>query len=310
VRWFVERVLAPDGLQPDGEPLVAGNQIHAVLRDVFAGLPRRAGTAQLTPAALPAAHALLRTAIAEHCSAGSLSADPARDALGRRRMEADLARLLDEKALEESDFAPRHLELPFGFTESRQSGDGPAEGLSGEPAVASDGTEHGGVGAGVDSPVALPTLDLGEGVRIRGRIDRVDVNGLGQAIVYDYKRRGTPDMPGAKWLGANHFQVAVYMRACRDLLGLDTVGGFYQPVRGRDLRARGVCVDDVSAPAMKKDTAPRGDLEELVDGACEQARQAAVAARSGQLIARPGTCPASGLGCMYPAICRHRDGHS
>ena len=35
-------------------------------------------------------------------------------------------------------------------------------------------------------------------------------------------------------------QVALYMRAVEELLGLEAVGGFYQPLSGADLRARGV----------------------------------------------------------------------
>jgi hypothetical protein len=222
-------------------------------------------------------------------------------------MEADLARLLEEKAIEDSEFEPRHLELAFGFTSAAQAGDGAAEELAAEWAAAEGSAAGGFPEAGVGGQPSLPTLDLGDGIRIRGRIDRVDVSAAGQAIVYDYKRRGHADMPGAKWLGGHHFQVAIYMRACRDLLGLDTVGGFYQPVLGRDLRARGVLAEDVTAPAVNNDRSTREELEELVDQACEQARQAARAARSGELAARPRTCPVSGGGCMYPAICRLHD---
>ena len=85
----------------------------------------------------------------------------------------------------------------------------------------------------------LPALDLGEGLRLRGRIDRVDVAaGGGQAVVYDYKGRNAP--PAAKWTEQGNVQVALYMRAVEELLGLEAVGGFYQPLSGGDLRARGV----------------------------------------------------------------------
>ena len=41
----------------------------------------------------------------------------------------------------------------------------------------------------------VPPLELGEGVWLRGRIDRVDMGGEGKAVVYDYKGRSAP--PGA-----------------------------------------------------------------------------------------------------------------
>ena len=44
-----------------------------------------------------------------------------------------------------------------------------------------------------------PPFELGEGVLLRGRIDRVDVGVGGEAVVYDYKSRSAP--PSAKWLG-------------------------------------------------------------------------------------------------------------
>jgi len=39
---------------------------------------------------------------------------------------------------------------------------------------------------------------------------------------------------------AGEVQVALYMRAVEELLGLEAAGGFYQPLSGSDLRARGV----------------------------------------------------------------------
>ena len=46
--------------------------------------------------------------------------------------------------------------------------------------------------------------------------------------------------PAAKWTEQGNVQVALYMRAVEELLGLEAAGGFYQPLSGGDLRARGV----------------------------------------------------------------------
>ena len=108
----------------------------------------------------------------------------------RRRLEADLERYLEHAAELESALEPRYLELGFGFGEKDQ-----------------DPTHLG-----------LPALDLGEGLRLRGRIDRVDVTpGGAQAVVYDYKGRNAP--AAAKWTEQGNVQVALYMRAVEELLG-------------------------------------------------------------------------------------------
>ncbi len=84
----------------------------------------------------------------------------------------------------------------------------------------------------------LPPLDLGEGVLVKGFIHRVDLAPGGEAVVYDYK--SSSPAPPDRWLGERNFQIALYMRAVEQLLGAPVAGGFYQPLSGRDLRARGV----------------------------------------------------------------------
>ena len=81
------------------------------------------------------------------------------------------------------------------------------------------------------SQTQLPALDLGDRLRLRGRIDRVDIaTGGGQGVVYDYKGRLAP--AAAKWTEQGNVQVALYMRAVEELLGLEAAGGFYQPLSG------------------------------------------------------------------------------
>jgi RecB family exonuclease len=135
-------------------------------------------------------------------------------------------------------------------------------------------------------------------LRLRGRIDRVDVAG-GAAIVYDYKGGDAPE--AARWLPDRRFQLALYMLAAAELLGLEPVGGFYQALRG-DLRARGVLRADADPDAACVANDRRDDLGELLDGALALALTAARELRGGRLEARPETC--SPAGCRYPAICR------
>jgi RecB family exonuclease len=139
-------------------------------------------------------------------------------------------------------------------------------------------------------------------VKVRGRIDRVDVRRDGEAVVYDYKGRSAT--PAAKWLERSEVQVALYMRAVEQLLGLRPIGGFYQPLSG-ELRARGVLDADsgVQLPVVSSDRRDASELRELLEQAVAAAREAAAQAARGELAARPQTCSPRG-GCAYPAICR------
>jgi ATP-dependent helicase/DNAse subunit B len=276
VRWFVEQLLRPEQIEPEGEPLACGRAIHTVLKDVFDSLRQELGSARITPEHLPRARAWAAEAIERACSEAPLSPLPEQSAGLRRRLASDIERYLEHAAHAGGSLEPCHLELSFG--------------LGGEA---------------VEHARALPELDLGEGVRVRGRIDRIDVGQQGEAVVYDYKRRGGASAPpGEKWAAEGSFQVALYMRAARDLLGLRPVGGFYQPVTGEDLRARGALAAGVDAPCMKSDRREQNELDALIEETLSRVRDAASQASAGKLEARPRTCSATGQGCMYPTICR------
>jgi ATP-dependent helicase/DNAse subunit B len=271
VQWFVERLLGARDLEPEPEPLARGGLAHAVLRDVLEGLRRETGSARLRPGALARARELLHAALTEREHEYPLSVAPERVPGVRRRLAADLERYLEHAAACESPLEPTHLELSFGFPE-----------------------EHG-----------LPALELAPGVRVRGRIDRVDLDPTGsEAVVYDYKGSHAPE--AGRWARERSFQVALYMRAVESLPGVRAAGGFYQPLAGRDLRARGALDDEAAfeLDCVRGDTRERDQLQALVEEAVSVARTAAEQARAGELQARPATCGFGGGGCQYPTICR------
>ncbi|HEY8303351.1 MAG TPA: PD-(D/E)XK nuclease family protein [Solirubrobacteraceae bacterium] len=268
VKWFVERLLRVEDIDPDPEPIARGALTHAALKRTLDALRERTGSARLTPASVGAAKRLLRDALAELEPLHPLTRAPERLPGARRRLAVDLERYLDYAAEQESPLEPTHLELGFGF------GDGD-----------------------------LPPLDLGDGVMLRGRIDRVDTGSAGEAVVYDYKGRAAP--PGARWASDGAFQVALYMRAIERLLDLRVAGGFYQPLAGRDIKARGVLDTDsgVEIDAVRTDRLERVRVEEVLEACLGAARTAAGEARAGALRPRPDTCAYNG-GCSYPTICR------
>ena len=279
--WFVERMLRPDRFDPDPEPLARGALAHAALKDTLEGLRRETGSARLTPASLARARELLERALAENAAEHPLSTTPERGTAVRRRLQADLERYLEHAAAAESPLEPFALELGFGFAE-------------GERHAGTD--EHG-------EASELPALELGDGVRLRGRIDRVDASAGGEAVVYDYKGGRAP--AGARWIRDGSVQVALYMRAVESLLRMSVVGGFYQPLTGEDLRARGVLDGDagIELECVRSDVLEHDEARELVEQAVALALAAAGEAGRGELQARPPTCAFRG-GCMFPSICR------
>ena len=267
VRWLIERELQPGKLEPDPDPLVRGAYMHNVIEQVL----RRLGE-PVTQQSLPHGLEILDEVLDQEPHAIAVSAGEAIRAAAKQGVRADLRRYLAHEARDGLDWPPYGLELRFGFDEDEES---------------------------------LPPLELGDEVRVRGIIDRVDADADGHAVVRDYKSGGTrPEYQGARWALDRRLQVALYMLVVRELLGLEPVAGFYQPLGGGDLRARGVFQDgvDVGRSVVANDARSQNELDELLEDA--RARSVALAARlrAGELEPCPTHC--SRDGCRYPGICR------
>jgi len=266
VKWLVEKELQPRRLEPDPEPMVRGSLIHELLERLLRELGR-----PLTIESLDDANRILDRLLAEpapQLARGRI--EPVRVA-ALRSLEADLRRYLAHEAASGCDWDAEALELKFGF----------------------------------DDEESLPALELAGGVRVRGMIDRVDVDGAGNAIVRDYKSGGRrPAYAGARWSQDQQLQVALYMLVVEELMGLEPVAGLYQPLGGEDLRSRGVFLRDaaVGASVVGTDARSSDELDELIDDARERAVTIAARLRSGDLEPCPDTC--SRDGCKYPGICR------
>jgi RecB family exonuclease len=260
-------VLRPQRTEPDPEPMRRGSIAHAVLEQTLRRLREREGSGRLTPGSLPAALDELGAAMAElrRTAAGTR----ARAAL--RELEVDLRRLLRHEAECGPGLEPQRLEWGFG----------------------SERDEHG--------PLPLE----GTGLGVTGRVDRIDVDPGGRALVRDYKGRNVT--AGARWARDRRLQAALYALAARDLLGLEVVGALYQPVGNRDVRARGLVRDDVPGSYVNGDVVAADVFDAALEEAREIAATAATDLRAGRISAHPDGCLPSG-GCAYPAICRAGDG--
>ncbi len=270
VRWLIERELQPVRLEPDPDPLVRGAYMHTVIEQVL----RRLG-GPVTRESLPRALEILDAVLAEEPHGIAPGSGEAVRAAAGRGVAADLRRYLAHEARDGLEWPAFGLELRFGFD---------------------------------DDPQSLPPLELGEEVRLRGIVDRVDAGWVGgslRAIVRDYKSGGTrPEYQGARWAADRQLQVALYMLVVRELLGLAPVAGLYQPLGGGDLRPRGVFLEGagVGGGLVGNDARDQDELDELLEDARARAVALAARLREGALEPCPTRC--SRDGCRYPGICR------
>jgi ATP-dependent helicase/DNAse subunit B len=272
VRWLVERELAPERFDPEPDALTRGSYMHTALEETIARLE-----GPVTAESLPDAVRILDDVLQElppTIAAGR--PEPVREAM-LRGVAADLTRYLEREAAGGAGWEPRGLELRFGFTDEQGS---------------------------------LPLLPLRRGDErafLRGVIDRVDVDpeGSRRAIVRDYKSGSArPEHQVARWQADRQLQVALYMIAVRELLGLEPVAGLYQPLGGGDLRPRGVFLEGtpIGSGVVANDAREQAALDEVLAEAEERAVELAMELRSGRLEPCPQTC--SRDGCRYPGICR------
>ena len=191
--------------------------------------------------------------------------ESARERALLRGLEADLERYLRTEAERGAGFEPTELEWSFGGADDA----------------------HG-------------ALAVGEGALVTGRVDRVDVGPGGAAVVRDYK--GRTAVGGGKWADELQLQVALYLLAVRDLLGLEPVAGLYQPLVGRRLAARGLVRDDVPGRYTRTDLVDAGAFAAALEDARALAERTAADLHAGRIKPCPERC--SNRGCRYPGICR------
>jgi PD-(D/E)XK nuclease superfamily len=254
---------------PDPEAMVRGQYAHAVLQCTFQRLRHETGARRVTPENLGEAERILIDELREQRARFRLSPQQTRVRAAARRLEFDLLRFLRREAERDGDFEPEHLELPFG------------DGETSDP------------------------VEIEPGLRVRGRIDRVDTSD-GMALVIDYKSgRKVDSYKVGSWESENRFQAALYMLVVERLLALRAAGGVYLPLGSAD-RPRGMVADDVDelgSGFVGNDRLPAAEFREKLAWALERVRATDAAMRRGELGCNPDSCAWNG-GCSYPSICR------
>ena len=271
VRWLVEDVLRPGPVEPDSDAMVRGSLAHRVLELTYRRLRESTGARAVCPGNLARAEQIMREAMEEERDRYRVAATGARVLAAIRRLEHDLLVALRSEAEQDGVFEPEHLELRFGV-------------------------EEGG----------YPAVEVADGVRVRGVIDRVDVWER-YALVRDYKSGKVDTYKEASWVRERRLQAPLYMLVVEELLGLEAAGGLYTPLRGADRRSRGLVAAELAehAGAGVHPRDHRGP--EPFAAGMERARNtiagAAAGMRAGRLASCPDSCAYAG-GCAHPSICR------
>ena len=271
VNWLVEDVLKPVALEPDPERLVQGAFAHSVLELTYRRLREQTGDRRITEANLGKAEAIMLSALAEEVDRRGAAMRGPRMRAAVRRLEFQLLRHLGYEARSESEFEPDELELAFGLPDA----------------------EH-------------PEVELAGGLRLRGKIDRVDRRG-DKVAVRDYKSGRVAEYSAGKWEAKGRLQAALYMLVAERLLGVEAVAGLYTPLSGDDRRPRGALDADFAAQLggdfVAGDMLSPDEFAELREWARGAIATAAEQMGEGRLCSKPDSCAYRG-GCSFPSICR------
>ncbi|MEX2196023.1 MAG: PD-(D/E)XK nuclease family protein [Thermoleophilaceae bacterium] len=272
-RYFVGHELRPRPLRPDDDALARGGLLHRALELVYEEC--RGVTAETVEAVVARAREIL----AEQAEGGAMAPVTPAARATYRRMESDLIRFIRHDARQPVGLPVHTLEAAFGGRE---------------------GDEH-------------PALELGEGVRLHGNIDRVDGTDGGNAFIHDYKS-GSSVVRGLDFEAQAKLQLPLYMLAVKELWGMRPVGAVYHPLgkqydaipRGLLRRPEGELPEELE---QFKDTdfADDADFDEQLERARRGGIELAHQIQSGHLGREPldGACP---RWCDLHAICRRDRG--
>jgi ATP-dependent helicase/DNAse subunit B len=261
--WLFERLIDPKTMDREVDAMLRGSVAHTALHRFYAGLPKAVGTERVEPEKLEESIAFLR-----ECVAGALEGQRLEmSEIERRELEQGLLRDLEQfvrdEARSEVQLVPRRFEVGFGTDRAPQE------------------LQRG--------------LDLGGGISLSGKIDRIDVDPFGaRGIVQDYKS-GRTAHSASQIEQEQRLQIPLYMLVLRDLVGLEPLGGLYRPLAG-ERKPRGMLLEDDSLPGFNKNDVLEGEtFWTRVEASRELARSLAERIQAGDVKHDPkgdDGCPA------------------
>ncbi|HTR33649.1 MAG TPA: PD-(D/E)XK nuclease family protein [Gaiellaceae bacterium] len=272
--WLFERVISPKTIDAEVDPLLRGSVAHSALHKFYAGLPKELGHDRVTPENVERAVGFLRRCLDDALRGGvrleltELQAAELEESLWR-----DLEGFVRDEAESPLRLVPRRFEVLFGSDRA--------------------------------APELQRGLQLGDGLHLSGKIDRIDVDPFSaRGIVQDYKSGRTAH--SAKQIDEElKLQIPLYMLVLRDLVGIEPLGGVYRALAGarvtRGLLHKG---EEEDLPGFQRnDYLPEDEFWSLVDTARDRALGYAQRIRAGDVRHDPkgGECPAW---CDLWSMCR------
>ena len=262
--WFVERLLDPKTIDAEVDAKLRGSVAHNALHKFFTLLPKEVGADRVDAGNEERATALMRRCLEQAVEGVRMEMTP----MQRRELEQglwrDLEAFVHDEAHSETPLVPKRFEVSFGMERSPQE------------------LQRG--------------LDLGDGLTLSGKIDRIDVDPFSaRGIVQDYKA-GKGAFSASAIEKELRLQIPLYMLVLRDLVGIEPLGGVYRPLAG-ERKARGLLRadsrDDVVPGYVKSDYLEDDAFWRQVEAARGNAASLAQRIRGGDVRHDPrgGECP-------------------
>ena len=200
--WLFERVVDPKRIDAEPDPILRGQVVHTALNRFYSALPRELDAERVTLDNVDAALQLVRRCLDDALESGvRLDLTELQAAELRHTLLADLEGFIRDEAASEVAFVPRKLEVSFGSDRA--------------------------------APELQRGLELGDGIWLSGKIDRIDVDPYSaRGIVQDYK--SGKGAHSARDIDRElRLQIPLYVLALRDLVGVEPLGGVYRALAGR-----------------------------------------------------------------------------
>lgn len=261
-RWFFERALHPRELDAAFEAREAGSMAHEALAAFYARWGEGGGARRVSPQTLDEARAVANTVFEEIVVAGSRPADLA-ERLTIDEVRRWVMNVIEDDARWLPGYLPLAHEVAFGNAEGRP-------------------------------------FEFG-GVRLRGRIDRVDTDGTG-VVVTDYKSAST--VHGHRSFATyGVLQLPVYLAAAVQMFDLQPHAGVFRSLRSR--RARGLWLDERFSKfelGSNTDSVTAEELARALADAEERVAWAVQHIRAGDISPCKGGCGACRT-CTARSLC-------
>jgi ATP-dependent helicase/DNAse subunit B len=198
--WFVERFLDPKTIDAEPDAKQRGSVAHNALFRFFTRVPAELGVEKLEPQHVEAATTLMRECLDESLSRVRMDLTEMQERELDQTLWRDLSTLVEEECESTSPLVPRRFEVAFGSERA--------------------------------APELQRGLELGAGLTLSGKIDRIDVDPFGaRGVVQDYKS-GKSAYSARQIESELRLQIPLYMLVLRDLVGLEPLGGLYRPLAG------------------------------------------------------------------------------